>query len=259
MSLPSQCNQSTKAGAGDPESCSTRSQSTDQVFSVLVGSKREWVVNVLLPSLLQTQGFRVSDDAIADIAHLALAVKRVSPDLVLVDTALLEQGRYSLGDLGRQMLPRKIVLLMDQLDPEWADAIVAESVSGVLFVGSSGPACSKALRSIGTGDLWLPRWLLCRALLQLRSRWFDRHRTQMQHDRATGLLTAREHEIADLVATGISNKEIANLASISVDTVKKHLRNIYAKYHVHHRSQIVALHRLEDPHIGAYYGVMDSE
>jgi LuxR family maltose regulon positive regulatory protein len=52
-------------------------------------------------------------------------------------------------------------------------------------------------------------------------------------------LSRRELEVLRLLATGLSNKSIANTLSISVTTVKKHLQNIYGKLNVHSRTQAV--------------------
>jgi len=49
------------------------------------------------------------------------------------------------------------------------------------------------------------------------------------------LLSQREKEVLELVAQGLLYKEIAIRLSISVETVKKHLKNIYQKLHVQNK------------------------
>ena len=53
-------------------------------------------------------------------------------------------------------------------------------------------------------------------------------------------LSDRELEVLDLLANGLSNKQIAKTLVISVETVKKHLKNIYGKLGVHSRTEAVA-------------------
>lgn len=58
-------------------------------------------------------------------------------------------------------------------------------------------------------------------------------------------LTSREREIADHIARGMKNSEIADELFISIDTVKRHLANIYAKTGAKNRVQLVrALYNL---------------
>ena len=52
---------------------------------------------------------------------------------------------------------------------------------------------------------------------------------------ATNHITPREIQILSLMAQGIVNKEIANRLSISTETVKKHLKNIYQKTGSHNK------------------------
>ena len=54
------------------------------------------------------------------------------------------------------------------------------------------------------------------------------------------MLTQRESEILERLAKGYSNKEIANLLDLSLDTVRTHLRHIYEKLHVHSRTEALA-------------------
>jgi DNA-binding CsgD family transcriptional regulator len=58
-----------------------------------------------------------------------------------------------------------------------------------------------------------------------------------QHDYG---LTSRERNILELMTQGLIKKEIADQLSLSYHTVDTHLRNIYAKLHVHTRSGAVA-------------------
>lgn len=51
------------------------------------------------------------------------------------------------------------------------------------------------------------------------------------------LLTPREREVLGLVAEGLTNKEIANRLTISVNTVRSHLRFILDKLHINNRVQ----------------------
>ena len=50
-------------------------------------------------------------------------------------------------------------------------------------------------------------------------------------------LTEREKELLQLVATGVTNREVAQRLSISVNTVKVHLRNVYTKLGAESRTE----------------------
>jgi DNA-binding NarL/FixJ family response regulator len=56
-----------------------------------------------------------------------------------------------------------------------------------------------------------------------------------------GLLTAREREILQLLADGMSNAEVAKKLFISQETVKSHVRHILAKLEADTRTQAVAI------------------
>jgi LuxR family maltose regulon positive regulatory protein len=53
-------------------------------------------------------------------------------------------------------------------------------------------------------------------------------------------LSEREREVLQLIAEGLSNREIAQELFLSISTVKVHTYNIYGKLGVHSRTQAVA-------------------
>ena len=55
-------------------------------------------------------------------------------------------------------------------------------------------------------------------------------------------LTKRERALLDLLARGMSNRDIAKALEISINTVKFHLRNLFEKLSVNSRAQAIALY-----------------
>jgi DNA-binding NarL/FixJ family response regulator len=66
------------------------------------------------------------------------------------------------------------------------------------------------------------------------------HFRQVKSDSEQFNLTKREKEILDLLVKGNSYKMIADKSFVSIDTVKKHLQNIYHKLHVNCGTEAVA-------------------
>lgn len=62
------------------------------------------------------------------------------------------------------------------------------------------------------------------------------------HQSPLAALTHRELEVLALLAAGQTNKQIAAAQSVSLNTVKFHLKNVFEKLGVHSRSQAVALY-----------------
>jgi DNA-binding NarL/FixJ family response regulator len=53
-------------------------------------------------------------------------------------------------------------------------------------------------------------------------------------------LTAREQDIVNGLVDGLSYKMIADRLSISIDTVRAHIRNMYKKLHVNSKAEVIA-------------------
>ena len=74
-------------------------------------------------------------------------------------------------------------------------------------------------------------------------RWSRRFRNRHPRGCPDDGLSRREHEILDYLLKGFGNKDIAAHLSISVFTVKNHLRHIYEKLHVRSRTDVLLKYR----------------
>ena len=95
------------------------------------------------------------------------------------------------------------------------------------------------IRSALSGEATLPPKLAA-GLIDEYTRLVSRPAPQTQVEASFGL-TDREREVLNLIALGASNKEIAGELSLSLHTVKSHVRNILNKLHVANRRQAALL------------------
>ncbi|HEX5842495.1 MAG TPA: response regulator transcription factor [Pseudomonas sp.] len=106
----------------------------------------------------------------------------------------------------------------------------------------------RLLNALQQGELWMGRSLLSAFLLELAEQGlrpgpFNHSSNGWQHQ-----LTPREREVARLVASGDTNKEVARQLGLSERTIKDHLTHIFAKLELHDRVQLaLAVHGIQEP------------
>jgi DNA-binding NarL/FixJ family response regulator len=199
-----------------------------------------------LRSLLAAEpGFEVVGEA-ADGAEVAALVEQLRPDILLLDVAMprmpgLEVLR-ALDDRGT--LVRTIVLtaaidrtaFVKALQLGAWGVVMKESATGMLF---------KSIRSVMAGQYWVGRETVSDLVEALRAP----ETPAASGPRQTFDLTARELEVLSAVVGGHTNKEIAQKFSLSEDTVKHHLSNIFDKVGASNRVELTLFavhHRLLD-------------
>ena len=110
-------------------------------------------------------------------------------------------------------------------------------LQGLFYEDASQANLCKGISAIFDGELWLPRRVISEQLLKTKNNnlFSNRLRNTNQHD----LLTSREIEILNLLATGAKNTDIAQNLCLSVHTIKTHIYHIYKKIDVSNRMQAV--------------------
>lgn len=156
-------------------------------------------------------------------------------DLLLVALDMYEHEYTDLLEhLKTARIPVKILLLSNHIDEEELLKIFPLGIYGYLKKETSPSEILKAIRKVSNGEIWVGR--------QLMSKLITRTYNHGDHN---GGLSAREEEVALLIAQGHSNREIATRLFISEKTVKCHVGNVYKKTGLDSRLK-VALHLLKN-------------
>ena len=177
--------------------------------------------------------------AVAEDAPAALRrVPETRPQVVLVDAELGDHDSYALVAEILRAAPEVRVLVIDLLPaPEDVVEFIRQGASGFVVKDATVEDLVHAVRSVARGTDVLPP-VLTGALLS--------HVAQLElGGPAAGTrrgirVTAREREIIDLIADGLSNKEIAERVHLATHTVKSHVHNVLQKLALHSRLQLAA-------------------
>lgn len=110
------------------------------------------------------------------------------------------------------------------------EAILA-GARGYLSLNLAGPEFISRLRFLARGDFLVSQDIAFSLVRQIGS---------ARSPEATDGLSDRERQVLVLVATGATNKEIANELTVTENTVKVHLRHILDKLDLRNRQQAAA-------------------
>jgi DNA-binding NarL/FixJ family response regulator len=153
------------------------------------------------------------------------------PDLVLLDLRLGEEdGTTVARDLRNKGVEAKILVLSIHDTSRHLRAALAAGADGYLLKSVSGGALAEGIRKAVAGETVIGQEFVPK-LLEDATRGGDPRRTD---------ITAREHEVLELVSQGLANREIAERLGISTRTAQKHIENLFKKLDVHDRTELVA-------------------
>lgn len=157
---------------------------------------------------------------------------RKQPDVVLMDINLPGiSGIECVRKLKAQMPKLQILMLTMYEDDEKVFQSLVAGASGYLVKRTSPADLLRAIGEVYTGASPMSG-KIARTVVE----YFQKLKTDSPQQQ---YLSKREEEILNLLAKGYRYKEIADALSISFETVRSHLKNIYDKLHVHSRTEAV--------------------
>lgn len=148
-------------------------------------------------------------------------------DLILLHRSLVDMDAFS--ELRRAAPVSKFFLLSDQPNEEEGLAFLKLGIVGYGNTYISQARLVEAVRIISSGAVWLGQKVIQQLILESYSKAKAIEQVAPGSGQRLAGLTPAEHKVAELVAKGQSNLEIAFNLKITERTVKAHLTSIYEK------------------------------
>jgi DNA-binding NarL/FixJ family response regulator len=194
-----------------------------------------------------TDGFTVVGEA-GTGAEAVEVTRRQRPDVVLMDVRMpvldgIEATRQITGSADTSST-RVLILTTFDLD-EYVYAALHAGASGFLLKSTEPSQLLTAIRVIAAGDSLLAPSVTRRLVEEFARRPPPPRTTPPPATRAPAValasITAREREVLALIASGLSNAEIAERLFISEATAKTHVGHLFAKLSARDRVHLVIL------------------
>ncbi|MFE9879335.1 response regulator [Streptomyces sp. NPDC005784] len=192
--------------------------------------------------ILAADGIEVTAEA-ADGAEAVDAVRRTRPDVVLMDIRMprmdgIEATRRILGGGPDGSDGTRVIILTTYDLDHYVYAALTAGASGFLLKDVTPEHLVAAVRLVRSGDALLAP-TITRRLIERFAHRQESPRTGLHRDLSG--LTPRELEVLRLLATGLSNAELADRLFLSPTTVKTHVGRILSKLDLRDRVQAVVL------------------
>jgi len=190
-----------------------------------------------LAGILRAQpDFEVVGEA-GDGLEAVVKARELKPDLIVIDICMPGcDGVEATHRIKRELDDVAIVMLTVRDEDEKLFEAIKNGAQGYLLKSIRSRELLNLLRGVVHGEAAITP--------ALGGRMLEEFRRLSQRDLPTDdeaiYLTQREQEVLVYVARGATDKEISEDLSLSIHTVKTHMRNILAKLHFSHRHEAAA-------------------
>jgi DNA-binding NarL/FixJ family response regulator len=192
---------------------------------------------VIAGEQLQDWAGELSEDSAFWVVRCSDSVDEVVPRCRVLTPCVLIAGEEFVSKINPPMLTdlvdfgRLIQVLVAVEEPTLilCENLLRMGCMGMIIPTVSVATLRRAIRAVACGELWFGRKTLSALYLKL-----------LGEDKFPQL-TPREGEILNLIQSGSTNSEIGNQLCISHETVRWHIRGLYAKLGVHDRQSVSAL------------------
>jgi len=192
----------------------------------------DWIRENLAAQIRETNGFscvgsyRTGEEGIDRLPG-------VGPDVVLMDINLPKMNGIECVRQLKTLIPSaQILMLTVYEDSERIFNSLLAGASGYLLKRTPQSEILEAIAEVYRGNSPMTGHIARKVVQYFNQRGHA--------DTELDKLSRREREVLDHLAQGVPYKEIADVLSLSIDTIRIHIKGIYSKLHVHSRGEAVA-------------------
>jgi NarL family two-component system response regulator LiaR len=158
---------------------------------------------------------------------------QLKPDILVMDIMMPKFDGLEASRQIKKIAPNTAILILTAYDDDnYVLGLLEAGATGYLMKSAKGQDLVEAVRAVRAGESVLHPKIIEKLLKQAMVKPVGAAEQKIKD-----LLSDREMEMLELLATGMSNKEIAEKLCLSLRTVKAHMSNIFTKMNVASRSE----------------------
>ena len=159
-------------------------------------------------------------------------LRNLAPNVILMDIQLQDMlGISIIEDLKDSMFDSQFIMCTSFEDDDKIFSSLRAGATGYLIKGESMERILQSIRELNSGGAPMSFSIAKRVLQH-----FQKSKSEISE---LNSLTKTEAEVLEFLAQGFLYKEIADKKYISIDTVKKHINNMYRKLQVNNKVEAV--------------------
>jgi DNA-binding NarL/FixJ family response regulator len=158
---------------------------------------------------------------------------QLKPDILVMDIVMPKFDGLEASRQIKKIAPNTAILILTAYDDDnYVLGLLEAGATGYLMKSAKGQDLVEAVRAVRAGESVLHPKIIEKLLKQAMAKPAETVELKIKD-----LLSDREMEMLKLLATGMSNKEIAEKLCLSLRTVKAHMSHIFTKMNVASRSE----------------------
>ena len=203
-------------------------------IQVVIADHEPLTLSGLRSAVAEDEGIHVMAEC-QNSERLLDAVRRHSPDVLLVGADIWEEEFDQLKTIVNESEATRVIILTSRKDPGFLEDALRNGAKGVFQREWPVQEIPRAIRKVTNGGVWLEQATAERVLEEM----LKKPKGPDPDERKIAALTQREREVIELVCRGMKNKGIASELHISEATVSHHLTSIFRKLEIEDRTSLV--------------------